>query len=281
MDANRRTIIWIIIIIIIILIIVFVLVFIFGKGHTTQALTSTVTGCATLDPPNNISITQNDNETITITWTAVPNASRYKAFVGTSTGFSEAAALTTEITDTNQAIISGLTLGNTYFAFVETLNACNTASIKSNEASIFMNFPAQFKIANRSSPFFTMAVDGTNVDLETDCQGTSNLCLFTYDSNNLAIKSVFNPTLCVVSFPDFPNADRLELKPCASIFPSNASIGQWQYDQTLGALCHFPPGTNTTATSCAKLSGGFSNNTPIRIANYDSSAQVIWDVLPV
>ena len=283
---QNRNIILIIIAVIVIFIIIFALVFLIGKNRKQQVLTSSVTGCPTLDPPNNVTATQIDNQTITVTWNAVPGASRYKIFVGSSAGFSPTAALTTEITDTNHGIIPGLTLGHTYFIFVQTFNACNTPSIKSNETSIFMNFPSQFKIASRTSPFFTIAVNGTNADLEPDCQGLAGtagqVCLFTYDPNTFLIKSVSQPTMCIQSNPDFGNADRLEMKLCSTILAqSDQTPNRWQYDQTLGALCHFPTGTNTTATQCAKLDGAFAANTPVRINGYDSSPQVMWDVLKV
>jgi hypothetical protein len=293
MDENRtrRTVIAIIVVIIIILIIVLIFTYMGGKSHMTQVLTSSVTDCPAVTPPTNVTITQIDNQTITITWQSVNNVPRYKAFVGIATGFADTAAIATQISDTNQAIISNLVTGYTYYAYVESLNQCNVPSVKSNEASKFLSFPAQFKIANRSSPFYVMANDGTNVDLEPDCQGVSNLCLYTYNTNNSFIQSVADPTMCIVSFPDFPNPNRLELKVCNSIeSSSDPTIGQWQYNQAQGAFCHYPASTtgtgmntdpNVATTACAVVSGSFASGTPIRIGGYSSSPQDIWDVLAV
>jgi hypothetical protein len=285
-QTTRRVVIWIIVAIIVILIIVFIFVFLTGQHHTVQVLTSSVTNCPSLLPPNNVAVTQTDNQTIVVSWQTVTGAPRYKVFVGTTSGFSEASALTTQISDTNQAIISSLITGYTYYVFVESLNDCNVTSPKSSEASHFLTFPAQFKIVNRSSPFYVMTNDATNVDLEPDCQNSaSNACLYTYNSNNSFIMSVNDPTMCVVSFPNFPNPNRLELKTCASIEAStDPSIGMWQYNEVQGALCNYPDTDNdptVATTSCTVLNGAFAAGTEIELEGYSNSPQDIWDILPV
>lgn len=280
MDANNKKVaIAIIVILIIILVIIGIFVAINGSKFNPEAITAASTGCEILPPPANVVASVQNVSTILIQWDPVPNASRYQAFVGTTPDFQPANAVTSQFTDTTQAIISGLTAGITYYVFVQTMNVCTIFGINSNVASIFLTFPNQFKIGNRKFPFYVLGTNNgstTTIDLETDCQGVNTTCFYTYDNNTQTIRPVVQPNYCVIGLPDFPNNNKVQLGLCSTILGSNPTIAQWTYDQTLGALCN--PNINN---SCVYNTGPFVNGQTIRLEEYAANNQNIWDVLPV
>ncbi len=278
--ATRTQVIVIVIVIMVILVITGIALYFAARNRTTTALTTTAVTCDVLIPPKNITATStapsNNVSTITVSWSPVSGASRYKVYLSDTSGFTAASAQRTKITDTTQATMTNLTAGVTYYVFVTTIGSCGSEGVKSEEASASVGFPDQFKISSRSHPFYvysTITDPTLAVTLQNDCQGINNFCYWNYNSTNQWITSAANPAYCLISFPNPPNADKLQLLLCSSL-TTNPELGRWVYNKDLGKLCH----TGVLGAECSKLIGPFSPGSIFQVNNYDSTPSMIFDI---
>ena len=281
-DANSRVFVIIAIIVIVILLALVLISALFFTGGSNGNVDPDGNPCNNLPPPSQINAVPQGLSEINISWNAIPNAVRYRVFVGSVPDFDKGNALITELTVSTQITIGGLVSGRDYFVKIETLNGCNDVGPLSAEIQTTIGFPSEFKILNRvqdSLGFGTAGGSVTTLQLELDCEGTDEFCFFTYDPSDKTIRPKANPLFCVASDPDPPNNDKLIIQGCnQAIVSKGINSIQWEYDDELGSLCHPIP---FGGFACAKVDGLILPGQDLIVKNYDSTNEMKWDIVGV
>lgn len=274
-DPNSRTVIIIGVILIIGVIIIITLILLFRNNDSTN--NGDQTNCALLPFPLNIKGNVQGISSIKLTWNVVSGATRYRVFIGTVPGFVTANALTTELSDSNEIVISSLVSGRDYYIRIETLNQCNLAGSLSPELKIVLGFPSEFIIANRNNNGLVFGTnDGSTalIRLETDCREDDEFCYWIFNPNDRTVRPKNDITRCMVSKDDNPNPDFIGLDLCINIPQAEK---QWEYDEDLGSICHPVPSGGFSCIKTPSIAPGQE----MIINSYDGTTSMQWDILGI
>ncbi len=279
MADGRGFIIFIIILIIAILIIVLILIlFVFKQKSSTSS--SSTANCSTLPQPTNVQAISLNVTEVQVSWSAIPGTAKYKVYVGTVSQFSPANSIESVLTAETTTIIDGLVLGRTYYILVQAVNACNQGGSLSEEVSVHLGYPSQFKIVSRAQPSLGMKINSTfdGVILQTLCSGATNdnLCIWSYIESATEIVSSSTPLNCMKTIP--PQVSNfVEYGSCTDQTYSNFSYNRsWTYDNATGAVCHATVGGSTP---CIKSNGPLTAGQGLILAQYDGSPEMQWNIV--
>lgn len=267
----------VLIVMVIIMIVILILVY---RYKPTSATSSAATGCPNVAPPGAVLALSSQLTNIQVTWNASANAVTYRVYIGTIPGFTQGSALSSYLTGATQYYITGMLLGRTYYIAVTSINSCGAESLFSQESSVTLGFPAQFRIVSRAQPSLALKVGTDFVDVEADnfCSGVAgdNLCIWTYNSSASSLSIVGDPTNCMDTFPTSVDT-RVKYQPCGDpTYYNSYAAFQWNYNSSEGTLCnpYNPEGLN-----CIKLPGAQTPGTQVTRTTYDGTLSMQWDIL--
>lgn len=281
-DRNTRRLIIVFAILILIILVIIVLLAIFNR-KTGAGGASNATGCSNVPSPGNVTAITIQTTKIKVAWSSVPNADAYKIYVGTVPGFTKSNSFADYTSRTTEFTIDDLTLGRTYYIFVESINVCGNASTSvSATVSTELKFPDRFQIVSRSNPGLGLKIapDFQNIILDNLCTGVGldNLCIWKYDQNQGFIVSESIITNCMKTYPAAVDL-RVKYEACGTISYYNYSAArQWIYTPSEGTLCN---PQNPEGLNCIKIAGPVVPGQNTTRVPYDGSSRMQWDIVEV
>jgi hypothetical protein len=263
--------------IIVLLVILVILTFILARR---ARLATNSNPCGTPAPPINVTTSTINLGVIQVNWAAVPNAVRYRVYLGSISGFTQANPLDTFNTTQTNFSITRQTLNRTYFVRVSSINQCGAESILSAETRVTLGLPRKFLIVSRANPNLALTVgpDFESIVLDNRCSGgiNDNLCVWQYDPENGFIQSVGTPLNCMKTFPATVDL-RVKYGSC-SVLPyyNSAAARQWNFDPTSGSLCNpqNPEGLNCVRINDPLIAGQSTVRVP-----FDDSTNMRFDIV--
>lgn len=264
-------------------IVIVVLILAVRSTRTGAGTGQSATGCTSPSAPTGISAIDFQITKIRVSWSYVAAADSYKIYVGTVPGFTKSNSFADYSTRSNEYFIDDLTMGRTYYIFVESIGNCGTVSKEvSKTVSATLTFPARFQIVNRQSPNLGLKIapDFQNIIVDNLCSGTGldNLCIWRYDADNGYIVSDSAINNCMKTYPAAVDL-RVKYEACSTISYYNyAAARQWNYDPKTGSLCNplNPEGLNCVKINNAAVPGQSTIRTP-----YDGTGFMQWDIVEV
>lgn len=270
-----------IILFIIILVIIAIIVLIFTLIYKTESVTSpTVTGCANLPPPSSVEAISTGVTKIKVSWSPVPDAARYRVYIGSIPGFTRGTAFDDYLTGDTEYIIERQVLGRTYYIRVESINICDNAGELSEELSVELGFPEKFRIVSREQPSLALKIapDFTNIIVDTLCTGVGldDLCVWNYDQTEGFITGVSSSNTCIKTYPASVDL-RVKYEPCGTISYYNWNAARrWNYNSENGTICN---PSNAEGLNCIKINGpAIPGQSTIRVP-YDGTPSMQWDIV--
>lgn len=266
-----------------IIILAILLIYAILKNKTGASKLNSTTGCATPVAPSGVTAVSLQTTKILVNWKVVPGASAYKIYVGTIPGFTIANSFADYTTATNTYTITNLTLGKTYYLFVETIGACgNTSASVSSTVSVTLNFPAKFMIVNQGTPSLALAIapDFQNIIVDTLCSGSAgdNHCVWVYNKSTGYIESASTLTNCIKTYPAAIDV-RLKYEQCdLQSYYNYASARVWVYKPSDGTLCNpqNPEGINCVQITGNPIAGQNTTRVP-----FDGTSRMQWNIVEV
>lgn len=266
-----------------IILIVIILIYIIVTKKTGASKSSTTSLCTAPPPPTGVTAVSYQVVNIQVSWNAVSNADAYRIYVGTVPGFTKSNSFADYFTRSPSYIISNLTLGRTYYIFVESIGPCgNLSKSVSATVTVQLKFPARFRIVSRENPNLCLGPSANfgSVVLVPICTGTSpdNLCVWRYDETTGYIVEDSSTVTCMKTYPTSIDT-RVVLELCSTISYYNwTAARQWNYDPSNGSLCN---PQNPEGLNCIKISGNaIPNQTTVRTP-FDNTASMQWDIVEV
>ena len=279
-DGNTKTLIVVTFIAVIIIFIIVLVMALLANRNTSSSDDSGGQTCTAPPPPGGVTAVNFQTVNIRVNWSAVPNADAYRIYVGTVPGFNKSNAFATYIANGTEYIIRNLTLGRTYYIFVESIGVCGNISLsQSPTISVVLAFPARFQIVNRANPGLVLKIapDLQNVVVDTPCSGVGvdTLCIWSYDAGTAHIVSEFSGN-CMQTFLDSVD-NRIKYDDCNSNTGQDYVLRrQWNYTPDVGSLCN--PQT-TQGLRCVKIDGPpIIGQSTIRVP-FDQSDLMQWDII--
>lgn len=267
------------IVIIIGLIVIVALTFILAKR---ARLATNANPCQSITPPLNVETTTINLTQIQVTWTAVRTATRYRVYIGSVSGFSQANPIDVfNTTETNYTIV-GMVLGRTYYVRVSAINTCGGESPLSPEKIARLGFPRKFFLVSRANPNLALRVgpDFETIIVDSRCSGGRNddLCVWQYDNETGLIQGGSNSLLCMKTLPAAVDT-RVKYGDC-SVFPYSNSFQarQWNFNTANGSICN---PKNPEGLNCIKINGpAIPGQAAIRIP-FDGTPTMQFDIVNI
>tara|TARA_R110002072_G_scaffold45565_4_gene126734 strand:+ start:18332 stop:19171 length:840 start_codon:yes stop_codon:yes gene_type:complete len=236
-------------------------------------------GCIAAGAPSNLTAVNFQLTKIRLTWPSTPNATRYRVYIGSISGFNIATSFQDFVTNSTEAVVDDLVIGREYFFRVQSINACNSTSGLSVEASATLGYPAKFRIKSKTDPSKSLrvALNFEDAELSTDCSGllADDSCIWTYDELTGEIRPFSTPSNCLKTFPTLVDTGA-KVDICEDpLLLNNQTAKTWNYTPDTGTLCN---PINSMGLNCLKVQ---QNGTDVIRIPFDNTVSMSWDIVGV